>query len=75
MPEPPAQNSPRLPDYSSFELPPGVHLPSPSYWPFTLAWGIGFLFMGFVLSPAFGVVGVIVIAVALRGWIGELLHG
>ena len=52
-----------------------MHLPSPSYWPFSLAGGIAMLFMGFVLFPAFGVVGVIVIAVALRGWVLELLHG
>lgn len=40
-----------------------------------MAGAIALIFCGFVLSPFFAVVGVIIFAVALRGWILELLHG
>lgn len=66
---------PDPPDPASFELPPGVHLPSPSYWPVTLASGIALFLLGFILSPFFSLFGVVLIAVALRGWAGELLNG
>lgn len=67
--------NPDPPDPASFELPPGVHLPAPSYWPFTLAGGIALFLVGFILSPFFSLLGVILIAVALRGWVREMLHG
>lgn len=71
----PYPNNPEPPDYASFELPAGVHLPAPSFWPSALAGGIALFLLGFILSPFFSLVGLILIAVALRGWVGELLHG
>jgi len=62
-------------DSASIQLPPGVHLPAPSYWPFTLAGGIALFLLGFILSPFFSLLGLILIAVAIRGWVGEILNG
>ncbi len=50
------------------------HLPSPTYWPAFLAFGITFLAWGFITSWVLSVVGVLVIFVAVGGWIGDLLN-
>lgn len=50
-------------------------LPRPTYWPAALAFGIVLLAWGIVTSWIITGVGVIVLAVALAGWIGELRHG
>jgi hypothetical protein len=49
-------------------------LPEPSYWPFVLAVGIILTFWGVVTSFVISLVGIVVIAAALAGWIGELRH-
>ena len=49
-------------------------LPQPTYWPAVMAFGITLLFWGLVTSYLILVVGLIVLAVALAGWIGDLLH-
>jgi hypothetical protein len=49
-------------------------LPRPTYWPAVMAFGITLLFWGLVTSYLILVVGLIVLAVALAGWIGDLLH-
>jgi hypothetical protein len=46
-----------------------------SVWPATLAAGITLLLFGVVTSLAFSVVGAVVMACALIGWIDELQHG
>ncbi|MBA2450969.1 MAG: hypothetical protein H0V51_23390 [Chloroflexi bacterium] len=51
-----------------------IHLPSPSAWPCVCAGGITLVFFGILTSFVFSVVGVLLIALALAGWIGELRH-
>jgi hypothetical protein len=50
-------------------------LPRPTYWPAVLALGITFLAWGLLTSPLISGVGLVLFAVALAGWIGELRHG
>lgn len=49
-------------------------LPRPTYWPVALAFGITLLAWGFVTTFYITLVGVLVILLAIGGWIGELLH-
>ena len=51
---------------------PGVHLPSPSVWPFVLGGGVTLMAFGVPTNLLFSLVGVILVAWALAGWIGEL---
>ena len=48
-----------------------VHLPSPSYWPLVLAFGMPWVAWGLVYSLWFCVLGGICIVAALYGWIME----
>ena len=63
------------------ELPPGwsrpkpEHVPRPTYWPSVAALGITFLFWGFVTTWIISVIGLILFALGLAGWIGALRHG
>jgi hypothetical protein len=50
-------------------------LPETSVWPVVLAGGLALLLLGVVTSLSFSVLGALLIAGALRGWVGELLHG
>lgn len=67
-------------DAQMSELPPGWHmaqpekLPQPTYWPAAMALGVVFVFWGIVTTLAISVVGLLLTAVALGGWIGELRH-
>ncbi len=62
------------------ELRPGWHvpehmeLPEPTYWPAVLAFGIVLFAWGIVTSYIIIGVGLIVFAVAVAGWIGDLRH-
>ncbi len=62
------------------ELRPGWHvpehldLPPPTYWPAALAFGITLLAWGLITSYIIIGIGLIIVVVALAGWIGELLH-
>ena len=49
-------------------------LPETSVWPVVLAGGMALLLFGVVTSLSFSVVGALLIAAALKGWIGDLLH-
>ena len=49
--------------------------PPPTYAPAFVALGITFGLFGIVSSYVFSAAGVIVIAVAISKWVGELLHG
>jgi hypothetical protein len=57
------------------ELPAGVHLPRPSYWPMVMGAGITLLLFGVISSLAFSAVGALLMLWALGGWIGDLRHG
>jgi hypothetical protein len=50
-------------------------LPRPTYWPAVLALGIAFLAWGLVTSWIISGVGLVLFALALAGWIGDLRHG
>ena len=51
-----------------------IHLPEPTYWPAVMALGIVFLAWGIVASWLITGVGLIMFAVALAGWIGDIQH-
>ncbi len=54
----------------------GEHeLPHESLSPIMLAAGIGLLGFGLLTSPVFSVVGLVVMAWALKNWIEEMRHG
>jgi hypothetical protein len=63
------------------ELRPGWHvpehleLPEPTYWPAVLAFGITLFAWGLMTSLIIVGIGLLVFAVALAGWIGDLRHG
>ena len=48
-----------------------IHLPSPSYWPITLAFGLVLMVSGVVSSIWISLVGLVVLLVALGGWTFE----
>lgn len=50
------------------------HLPKPTAWPAVTALAISFLLWGLVSSPLISLVGAIVFAVAITGWIGDIRH-
>jgi hypothetical protein len=49
-------------------------LPRPTYWPVVMAMGITFLAWGLVTSVLVSGVGLVLFAMALAGWIGEIRH-
>lgn len=49
-------------------------LPRPTYWPAALAFGITLLAWGFVTTFYISIAGLLIIFLAIGGWIGELLH-
>ncbi|MDP9379974.1 MAG: cytochrome c oxidase subunit 4 [Chloroflexota bacterium] len=62
------------------ELPPGwsrarpEHIPRPTYWPIVMAVGITVGLWGFILTWFISLVGLVLFAIALWGWIGEIRH-
>lgn len=47
---------------------PEIHLPSPSYWPIALAFGMALIAIGVVSTIILSIVGVVVMLVAIAGW-------
>jgi hypothetical protein len=60
--------------HSGWSRPAPEHLSEPTYWPAVMALGIMMLLWGIVTSVIISVVGLALFALALTGWIGELLH-
>lgn len=56
------------------EIPVGVHLPSPSVFPMVAAAGVTLLLFGVVTSAAFMALGIVLLALAVIGWVGEVLR-
>lgn len=52
-------------------IPEDIHLPGPSYNPILLAFGVVLLAAGVLLTPVISAVGLIVILVAVAGWVQE----
>jgi len=50
---------------------PEVHLPSPSYWPIILAFGMTLIAAGAVSSVVASLVGIVILLVAVVGWTWE----
>jgi Flp pilus assembly protein TadB len=48
------------------------HIPRPTYWPAALALGITLLLWGLVSTPLLVLAGLVVFALALRGWIQQM---
>jgi hypothetical protein len=76
-----AASTPDRPSPAAPALRPGWHhpdhsgLPQPTYWPVVLALGITFIAWGIVTSLLISIVGLVLFALAIAGWIGELRHG
>jgi hypothetical protein len=65
---------PALPPPSArFPAKPG-QLPEPTYWPFFMGLGIAFIGWGLISFWLVSIGGLIVFAIALRGWINNLRH-
>ena len=47
---------------------PEIHLPSPSFWPIVLAFGMALIAVGVVSTIIVSIVGVMVLLVAIAGW-------
>jgi len=47
---------------------PEIHLPSPSYWPIALAFGMALIAVGVVSTFIISLVGVVVMLVTIAGW-------
>ena len=47
---------------------PDIHLPSPSYWPIVLAFGLTLISAGVIWGFYISIVGVIVLLIAIGGW-------
>ena len=51
--------------------PKDIHMPSPSYWPIILAFGIFCLMGGLAISVSLSIIGVIISLVGAIGWVIE----
>lgn len=51
--------------------PPGVHMPGPSFRPILGSVAVAVLFYGLVFGPALIVVGILMLAISLLGWLGD----
>ena len=51
------------------------HMPSPSVWPVTVAGGVTLLLFGILTAFALSILGAVLMAWGLFGWIQELRHG
>jgi len=55
------------------ETPGTVHLPAPTAWPVTLAFGVALLFAGMVTSATVSILGAILVVAGCAGWFSEVL--
>ncbi len=67
-------DSPATPHSEGWSRPEPEHLSEPTYWPAVMALGITMLLWGIVTSVIISIVGLALFALAITGWIGELLH-
>ena len=59
---------------SSWTVPQPEILPAPTYWPVVLALGTTMILWGLVSSWLLSGVGLLLFALALSGWIGDIRH-
>jgi cytochrome c oxidase subunit 1 len=53
------------------EAAPEFHMPSPSFWPIVLAFGLTLIAIGVIFGLVVSLVGVIVLLVSIAGWTQE----
>jgi hypothetical protein len=51
-----------------------IHLPGPTLWPFVCGAGVALIAFGLLTHLVFSLVGLMLLARALAGWIEELRH-
>ena len=51
------------------------HIPRPTYWPAVIALSTTLIVWGWITSYIVTGVGIVLFAISLAGWIGELQHG
>jgi hypothetical protein len=56
-------------------LPPEQKIPRPTYAPAGLALGVAFVLFGLITSDLFCLAGAVLIAIALKSWIGAMADG
>jgi hypothetical protein len=61
-------------DRKDWSVPKPADIPRPTYAPAAMAFGLTFLFWGFVNGPVILIVGLLVVTFALAGWIREMRH-
>jgi cytochrome c oxidase subunit 1 len=47
---------------------PEIHLPSPSFWPIVLAFGLALMAAGVIWSVFISIAGIVVLLVSIAGW-------
>jgi cytochrome c oxidase subunit 1 len=47
---------------------PEIHMPSPSFWPIVLAFGLALIASGVIWSMFISIAGVVVLLVSIAGW-------
>lgn len=50
---------------------PQIHLPDPSIWPITLAFGLLLIALGIIFSRYISLVGIVILLAAIAGWVQE----
>jgi len=50
---------------------PDIHMPNPSYWPIVMAAGMVLAACGLIFHQAFILLGAVLFAISLLGWIEE----
>ena len=55
--------------------PPEQKIPQPTYAPAGLALGVAFVLFGIITSDLFCAAGAVLIAIALKSWIGAMANG
>jgi len=51
--------------------PTAQELPGPSFWPIVLATGTALTLTGVVIEPAMWIIGLVIVAVGLVGWVWD----
>lgn len=52
----------------------GIHLPAPTAWPAFMAFAVSMFTAGLIVNTYFSFAALIIFAISLIGWIGDLLH-
>jgi len=63
------------PSHDNWVLPPEQNIPQPTYAPAGFALGVAFVLFGLITSDLFCFAGAVLIAIALKSWIGAMADG